>query len=259
MTTTTDLQITTHGHVTQIDLCRPPHNFFDHALIRQLADILEQLDAAPECRAIVLASQGSAFCAGANFNDPDESVSRESGGIMNPIYEEALRIFACRKPIVVAVQGAAIGGGLGLALVGDFRIACEEARFSANFSRLGFHPGFGLSVTLPRLVGLQAAQRLFYLGQRIQGREALEIGLVDELVPRAQLLERALALAQDIAVSAPIAVESVRATLRQGLVEQLRAAVIRESSEQYQQFKTEDFKEGVRAMTERRAPQFQRR
>lgn len=259
MTTTTDLQITTHGHVTQIDLCRPPHNFFDHALIRQLADILEQLDAAPECRAIVLASQGSAFCAGANFNDPDESVSRESGGIMNPIYEEALRIFACRKPIVVAVQGAAIGGGLGLALVGDFRIACEEARFSANFSRLGFHPGFGLSVTLPRLVGLQAAQRLFYLGQRIQGREALEIGLVDELVPRAQLLERSLALAQDIAVSAPIAVESVRATLRQGLVEQLRAAVIRESSEQYQQFKTEDFKEGVRAMTERRAPQFQRR
>ena len=78
-------------------------------------------------------------------------------------------------------------------------------------------------------------------------------------MPKAQLLDRALALAQEIALSAPMAVESVRATLRQGLVEQLRAAVTRESSEQYQQFKTEDFKEGVRAMTERRPPNFQRR
>ena len=125
--------------------------------------------------------------------------------------------------------------------------------------RCHFHPGFGLSVTLPRLVGLQAAQRLFYVGERINGRQALDIGLVDELVPKAQLLDRALALAQEIALSAPMAVESVRATLRQGLVEQLRAAVTRESSEQYQQFKTEDFKEGVRAMTERRPPSFQRR
>ena len=97
------------------------------------------------------------------------------------------------------------------------------------------------------------------MGERINGRQALDIGLVDELVPKAQLLDRALALAQEIALSAPMAVESVRATLRQGLVEQLRAAVTRESSEQYQQFKTEDFKEGVRAMTERRPPSFQRR
>ena len=259
MTASNDLQITHHGSVTQIELCRPPHNFFDHALIQQLADVFEQLDATSACRAIVLSSQGSSFCAGANFNDPNESVSRDSGGTMNPIYHEALRIFACRKPVVVAVQGPAIGGGLGVALVGDFRVACEEARFSANFTRLGFHPGFGLSVTLPRLVGLQAAQRLFYVGERINGRQALDIGLVDELVPKAQLLDRALALAQEIALSAPMAVESVRATLRQGLVEQLRAAVTRESSEQYQQFKTEDFKEGVRAMTERRPPNFQRR
>lgn len=178
---------------------------------------------------------------------------------MNPIYQEALRLYACRKPIVVAVQGPAIGGGLGVALVGDFRVACEEARFAANFTRLGFHPGFGLSVTLPRLVGLQAAQRMFFIGERINGRQALDMGLVDELVPRDQLLDRALALAQDIALSAPIAVESVRASMRQGLVEQLRAAVIRESSEQYAQFKTQDFKEGVRAMTERRPPNFQRR
>lgn len=258
MTTTTDLQITHHGHVTQVDLCRPPHNFFDHALIAQLADVVEQLDATSDCRAIVLASQGSSFCAGANFNDPNESVSRDSGGVMNPIYQEALRLYACRKPIVVAVQGPAIGGGLGVALVGDFRVACEEARFAANFTRLGFHPGFGLSVTLPRLVGLQAAQRMFFIGERINGRQALDMGLVDELVPRDQLLDRALALAHDIALSAPIAVESVRASMRQGLVEQLRAAVIRESSEQYAQFKTQDFKEGVRAMTERRPPNFQR-
>lgn len=259
MSHSSDLLVTHHGHVSLVELCRPPHNFFDHALIRQLADVFEQLDATASCRALVLASQGSAFCAGANFNDDNQSVSRETATPMNPIYHEALRLFSCRKPVVAAVHGPAIGGGLGLALVGDFRISCEEARFSANFSRLGFHPGFGLSVTLPRLVGLQAAQRLFYTGARIDGREALAIGLADELVPQDQVRVRALEFAQDIAVSAPIAVESIRATLRQGLVEQIHAAVLRESAEQYKQFKTADFKEGVKAMTERRLPRFEGR
>jgi enoyl-CoA hydratase/carnithine racemase len=259
MSSTPELAVTHHDHVALVEVCRPPHNFFDHALIRQLADVFETLDATPSCRALVLASQGSAFCAGANFNDSNQQVSRETGAPMNPIYHEALRLFACRKPVIAAVHGPAIGGGLGLALVGDFRVTCEEARYSANFSRLGFHPGFGLSVTLPRLVGLQQAQLLFYTGRRINGREAFEMGLADLLVPQDQVRAKAMELAQEIATSSPIAVESVRASLRQGLVEQLHAAVLRESAEQYQQFKTEDFREGVLAMTERRQPRFQGR
>lgn len=254
-----DLKISHEGHVAVIEICRPPHNFFDFALIQQIADSLEALDADTHCRAVVLASQGTAFCAGANFNSPDDKISRPENPGTNPLYFEAIRIFSCKKPIVAAIQGPAVGGGLGLALVADFRVTCPEGRFSANFNRLGFHPGFGLSVTLPRLIGLQQANLLFFTGRRINGQEALDIGLADVLVPLAQVRQEAMKLAQEIAISAPLSVQSTRATLRQGLVAQLEQAVAHESAEQNWQFKTEDFKEGVKAMTERRAPQFQAR
>ena len=104
------------------------------------------------------------------------------------------------------MHGAAVGGGLGLALVADFRVTCQEARFSANFNRLGFHPGFGLTATLPRLVGAQQAALLFYTGRRIPGDEAVRIGLADVLVPQAEVRSAAQALALEIAQSAPLAV-----------------------------------------------------
>ena len=252
----TDIQVSLHDHVAVVELCKPPHNFFDIPLIRHLADAFEDLDADPRCHAIVLAAQGTSFCAGADFSNRDATPPQRSPRAVNPIYGEALRLFACAKPVVAAVQGPAIGGGLGLALVADFRVSCAEARFSANFNRLGFHPGFGLSVTLPRLIGVQQAARLFYTGQRIGGEQALAIGLVDQLAPQAQVREQALQLAHEIALSAPLAVQATRATLRQGLVEQIRAAVARESTEQNAQFKTADFQEGIAAMAERRPPRF---
>ena len=257
MSSTPELKITHDGHVTLVEICRPPHNFFDFALIQQIAQTLEDLDQNPQCRTIVLASEGTAFCAGANFNSPNDKISRPENPGTNPLYFEAIRIFACKKPIVAAIHGPAVGGGLGLALVADFRVTCPEGRFSANFNRLGFHPGFGLSVTLPRLVGIQQANLLFFTGRRINGEEAVAIGLADLLVPQADVRAQALKLAHEIAVSAPLSLQSTRATLRQGLVAQLEQAVAHESLEQTWQFKTADFKEGVKAMTERREPQFQ--
>jgi enoyl-CoA hydratase/carnithine racemase len=148
---------------------------------------------------------------------------------------------------------------LGLALVADFRVASVQSRFTANFNRLGFHPGFGLSVTLPRLVGVQKAALLFYTGRRIGGEEAHAIGLVDVLAPQDELRAAALALSVEIAQSAPIAVVSTRHTLRRGLADAVAAITDHELSEQQQHFQTEDFKEGVRAMAERRLPVFRRR
>ena len=155
-----DVQISFDGPVATVEICRPPHNFFTIPLIQHLADAFEDLEADRRCHAIVLAAQGTAFCAGADFSNRDATPPHRSPRALNPIYGEAIRMFACRKPVVAAVQGPAIGGGLGLALVGDFRVSCPEAKFSANFNRLGFHPGFGLSVTLPRLVGVQKAAML---------------------------------------------------------------------------------------------------
>ena len=175
------------------------------------------------------------------------------------LYKEAIRLFRTKKPIIAAVQGAAVGGGLGLALVADFRVTCSEARFSANFNRLGFHPGFGLTATLPRLVGVQQAALLFYTGRRIPGDEAVRIGLADLLAPQAELREAAQKLALEIAQSAPLAVIATRDTVRRGLVDAIEAATERELVEQDWLRRTEDFREGVRAMADRRLPDFKGR
>jgi enoyl-CoA hydratase/carnithine racemase len=183
-------------HVAVLEIRRAPNNFFDQGLIASLADAMAALDADPRCRAAVLASEGKHFCAGANFAS-DVSL----GAVGNHLYDEAVRLFATRTPVVAAVQGAAIGGGLGLALWPDFRVAAPDARFSANFARLGFHHGFGLTVTLPRAVGQQRALELLYTGARIDGERALAIGLVDRLVPLAALRDEARAFAAEIAAS----------------------------------------------------------
>ena len=251
-----DVGVSFDGHVATVEIRRPPHNFFNIPLIQHLADAFEDLEADRRCHAIVLAAQGTAFCAGADFSNRDATPPHRSPRAINPLYGEALRMFACTKPVVAAVHGAAVGGGLGLALVADFRVTCAEARFSANFNRLGFHPGFGLSVTLPRLVGVQQAALLFYTGRRIAGQEAVALGLADVLVAQDQVRTEATKLAREIATSAPLAVQSTRATLRAGLVEQIRSAVARESTQQNAQFKTADFREGVAAMAARREPNF---
>jgi enoyl-CoA hydratase/carnithine racemase len=250
-----ELAVELDGAVATVEIRRPPHNFFDLALIRQLADAFEALDAEPACRAIVLASQGKSFCAGASLGDGTRETSIGTPNTAH-LYTEAVRLFACRKPVIGAIQGPAIGGGLGLALVPDLRVACPEARFSANFTRLGFHPGFGLTVTLPALVGQAKAALMFYTGRRIKGAEAFEMGLADLLVPQAEVRGAAQALAREIAESAPLAVTATRATLRAGLAERVRAATEHELAEQTRLRKTGDFREGVRASAERRAPRF---
>ena len=240
-------------HVATVELCRPPNNFFDHALIASLADALEALDAEPECRAVLLCADGKHFCAGANFGDRERGTDGPAG---RHLYDEAVRLFETRKPIVAAVQGAAIGGGLGLALFPDFRVAAPESRWSANFARLGFHHGFGLSVTLPALVGSQAAQDLLYTGRRVDGEQALALGLCDRLVPIADLRGAARHWAAEMAASAPLAVESIRRTLRGDLARRVRDATTHERIEQERLQRTADFKEGVAAMAARRPPDF---
>jgi enoyl-CoA hydratase/carnithine racemase len=245
--------------VATVEMRRPPHNFFDSELVAEIGDAFERLDADPACRAIVFAAEGRSFCAGADFSRRMETGtvaegSRSAAG--RHLYKEAIRLFRTAKPIVAAVQGAAVGGGLGLALVADFRVTCQEARFSANFNRLGFHPGFGLTATLPRLVGNQRAALLFYTGRRIPGDEAVRIGLADLLVPQPEVRGAAQALALEIAQSAPLAVVSTRETMRRGLIDAVEAATERELVEQDWLRRTEDFKEGVKAMAERRLPDF---
>jgi enoyl-CoA hydratase/carnithine racemase len=253
MTQPETFHVSTSGHVTTLLFHRPPHNFIDISLLQALADLIDELDANENCRAIVLASEGKSFCAGADF-----AAIGTGGQVIDSaaLYGQAMRLFRNRKPIVAAIQGAAIGAGLGLALAADFRIACPASRFSANFNRLGFHPGFGLSATLPRLVGLQQAAKLFYTGERIDGARAVAIGLADELVANEEVLTQAQALAHEIAISAPHAVQTTRASLRLGLADEVQLLNQRELGFQLAQFQSKDFREGVAAAIERRQPVF---
>jgi 2-(1,2-epoxy-1,2-dihydrophenyl)acetyl-CoA isomerase len=236
-------------HVAAVCLRRPPNNFFDTALLTALADAYDELAEADDCRAIVLRSEGKHFCAGLDF-------ANNKGQDIAALYRNALRLFAAPLPVVAAVQGGAIGGGLGLALSADFRVATPSSRFSANFSRLGFHHGFGLTVTLPRIVGEQHAAELLYSGRRVDGSEARGLGLCDDLVDEADLLPAALARAGTIARSGPLAVRSIRATLRQGLVDRLRLAMDHECDVQESLRHSSDFAEGIAASAERREPRF---
>src|SRR3981189_1997340 len=255
-----------HGHVGLIEIRKPPLNFFDVALINQIADALEEFDKDIQVRASVLAAQGKAFCAGANFGDPARQEQEEKAKTdpasnlpINHLYVQAVRIFRNKKPIVAAVHGAAIGGGLGLAVSADFRVTCPEARFAANFTKLGFHPGFGLTVTLPELVGKNNAELIFYTSRRLTGGEAYKMGLANVLVPQDQVRTAAMKLASEIAECSPLGLLSTRATMRAGLADRVMAATTHELAEQTRLRATEDFKEGVKATEERRAADFKGR
>jgi enoyl-CoA hydratase/carnithine racemase len=252
MTSSARVRTNIDGHVATVRFGRVPHNFLDMEEIAAIADAFAELDSDDTCRAVVLASEGKSFCAGADFSSADPAITTDPADF----YHHAMRLFDFGKPIVAAVHGPAIGAGAGLALVADFRIVSAQMRFSVNFNRLGFHPGFGISYTLPRLVGAQKASLLLFTGRRIDGVEAARIGLADEVVEPAVVLSKSLELADEIATSAPLAVRSTRASLRTGFAEQVREANRVERSMQINQFASDDFKEGVLAMSQRRAPVF---
>jgi enoyl-CoA hydratase/carnithine racemase len=253
-----DVSVTIENYVAVVEIHRPPHNYFDLALIRSLKEAFQALDADANCRSLVLASDGKSFCAGTNFQTAvEEPVVGPSRA--ERLYSEALNLFANQKPIVVAVQGTAVGGGLGLALVGDFRVASPETRFVANFVKLGIHPGFGLTYTLPKIIGVQKANLMFYTGYSVSGEEAFSWGLADFLVPADELRLAAIKFAERFTESAPLAVSSTRATMREGLIEAVKKHLVRELAEQFRLRQTQDHQEGLKAARERRTAIFEGR
>ncbi len=250
-----DLNVSLKNQVGVVEINRPPNNHFDYKLISYIADCFDNFDKDINCRCIVLCSDGKHFCAGANFGKDRDM--QDKADPYSELYTQAVRLFKNKKPVIAAVQGGAIGGGLGLSLVADFRIGCPESRFSANFSRLGFHQGFGTTVTLPRVVGPQNAAMMMLTGRRLKGQEAFDVGLIDYLVPLNEVRSKAIELAEEISEAGPLAVQSIRATIRAGLAEQVEEIVSWELSEQVRLQSTKDFKEGIKASLERRKPKFE--
>ena len=253
-----EVGVSIDGHIATVEIRRPPNNFLDIDLIANLASVLEKLDEERDVRSIVLAAAGKHFSAGANIKKrlDDQAAGKPMPAPARHLYHEAQRLVATRKPIVAAVHGSAIGAGLGLALVADFRVTCKEARLAANFCAMGYHPGFGMTATLPRVVGHQKARWLFLTGKRIPGDEAYAMGLADRLAPQDQVRQVAQEMAADIARAGPLGVQAARDTLNLDLIPAFRAATEREMFEQSVLRETNDFKEGVKAGFDRREPMF---
>src|SRR5690349_349210 len=253
-----EIGVTIDGHIATVELRRPPNNFLDIDLISDLATELEALDKDRNVWCIVLAAAGKHFCAGANLKKrlDDQAAGRPLPPPGRHLYHEAQRLVATKKPIVAAVHGSAIGAGLGLALVADFRVTCKEARLAANFCSMGYQPGFGMTATLPRVVGYQKAKWLFLTGKRIPCYAAYAIGLADRLVPQENVRQAAQEMASEIARAGPLGVQAARETLNLDLIPAFRAATEREMFQQQALRETNDFKEGVKAGFDRREPAF---
>jgi enoyl-CoA hydratase/carnithine racemase len=244
--------------VATAEIRRPPDNYFDADLIESLAEGYEWAEAAG-ARAIVLCSEGKHFCAGADFTGSGKAEPIAGGGARQ-LYAQAFRLFTAPLPVVAAVQGVAVGGGLGLACSADFRVASPQTRFSANFARISLHQGFALTLTLPAIVGQQHAWDMLYTGRRVSGTEAAEFGLADRLADDpASLRDIAHQFAAQLAESGPLALRAIRATMRGDLAQRARQAMEHELSEQEKLWPTADFAEGIAAVAERRTPRFEGR
>jgi enoyl-CoA hydratase/carnithine racemase len=252
--------VTLDGDIAVVVLRRPPHNLLTAPVLGRVADALHTLGAS--VRAAVVGSEGRSFCAGADFRSDDAPDPTDDGGFAartGAFYAQAARVFESPVPTVAAVQGAAIGAGFGLALACDLRVVGEAGWFQANFVRLGIHPGFALSTTLPALVGPARAADLFLTGRRLPAEEAAAIGVAQQLVPAGTEMDAARALAGTVAAAAPLAVASTRATLRRGVAGAARAAMRHELARQAVLAGTVDAVEGVTAMLEGRSPHFEGR
>ncbi|MBC7491245.1 MAG: enoyl-CoA hydratase/isomerase family protein [Novosphingobium sp.] len=243
-------------HVGEILFSAPPYNFASPELLRHIADALDAFDADPAVRCSVLTSVGKTFCGGANLAGDDDLAGEAGMDSVAQLYVQAMRLFRRKKPMVAAIQGAAVGAGLGLALSADFRVAGPGARFAANFSRLGFHPGFALTRTIPHVVGQQRASWMMLSSERIKPETALDWGLCDRLAAEGETLAEAHRMAAEIAENAPLAVIAIRATLVGKLVDDLETTLAHEHKEQTTLKATADYEEGVASVFERRAANF---
>jgi len=249
-TSSSPITVDLEDHIAMVEIHRPPHNYFDVAVLTELADTIDRLGPDAGCRAIVLCSEGKNFCAGADLSS--DSVLDKT----KQLYAIAARLLGAPSPTIAAVQGSAVGGGFGLSLIADFRVGTPRTRFACNFAKLGFHHGFGISETLHPIVGQQRALEILYTGSDVRGEEARAIGLLDRLTDDDTLRHSARRLAEEIAVSGPLAVSAIRQTMRGPLIDRVRTATLREAQQQERLRNTSDFQEGVKAMAERRTPRF---
>ena len=263
----TDLKYEKTGHVALLTLDRESaRNAYSLEMIDSLERAFDAAEQDSDVRAVVLTGKGRAFSAGGDVKAMLDKTGMFAGGAselrgryLDGIHRVPRRIMRFEKPLVAAIQGAAIGAGLDLACMCDIRIAAEDAQFGSTFVKLGLVPGDGGAFLLARVVGFPRALELMLSGRLIDAREAERISLVHEVQPADAVLSRALAKAQEIAQNGPVAVRLTKVLAYQAQQGTLEQALLAAAASQGIAQNTEDHLEGVRALLEKRAPQFRGR
>ncbi len=250
--------------IAQITLNRPENrNSMTEDVLKGLADAVTRVKEDPEIRCVIVTGRGRSFCAGADFRSQVQRDEGERPVLPNErsfaMYAPFLSLLEIEVPVIAAMNGHAIGGGLGLAVVCDLRVANREAKYGANFVRLGLHPGMATTYLLPRLLGVPKGVEMILTGRIVTGEEAAEIGLANHAVDPDQVLEKAWELAREIATAAPVAVRMAKRSIYRGLEWDPRTAAELEAHAQSRTLETKDSQEGIRALLEKRTPDFRGR
>lgn len=245
------------GYIGELILNRGDNrNSMTPELLSAFSEASAEAAADQDLRCLIVRGEGSCFSAGADFKSNIQAGDGAPDERSYAMYRPFLSLLDVQVPIVGALNGHAVGGGFGLSLMCDLRIANKDSKYGANFTRLGLHPGMAISYLLPRLVGVVRANELLLTGRLIRGHEAAAMGLVNEAVEAEEVVPRARALAEEIASAAPLAMRSTKRAIYDGLDWNPRAAARREAALQAQSVATDDAKEGMKALLEKRAPVF---
>jgi 2-(1,2-epoxy-1,2-dihydrophenyl)acetyl-CoA isomerase len=211
-------------------------------------------------RVVVITGAGRAFCAGGDLGalaKGHQTGAQDLEPLLRAGMQMLIKMRTIPQPVIAAVNGAAAGAGMNIALGADIRIAAEEATFGQNFVKIGLFPDYGGTYLLPQLVGPAKAAELFYTGEMIDAKTALSLGIVNQVVPAAQLEAEVKALAQKISQGASMPIQAVKKELFAREEKELIRALENEVQEQNRCFPSEDCKEGIRAFFEKRRPKFQ--
>ncbi|MCK4784762.1 MAG: enoyl-CoA hydratase/isomerase family protein [Desulfobacteraceae bacterium] len=253
--TTQNVLVNVQDHVANVTLNRPHSlNALNDGLKYGLIDALQKLDKDESTRAIILTGTGKAFCAGGDIQGFKKRYNDFKARDGCPEYYSNIlgeTILNISKPIIAAINGPAIGGGLSIAIACDIRIASENAVFSAAYLLVGATPEIGSSYILPRLIGLGKASELVFTGKKIDSSEAEKIGLVNKVVPEAELKKATYEIAKKIASLSPVAVRLAKKALRHGMESTLAQALDYETHIITYCFGTQEHNEAVTALLNR--------
>jgi enoyl-CoA hydratase len=251
------------GGIVTLTFNRPDvRNAMSPELTEAFTEVVESLRGDASVRAVILTGAGKAFCAGGDLSwiqpGPGADVPTMRAK-MRSFYPRFLAIRSLDVPTIAAVNGAAVGAGLCVAMACDLRIAANDAKLSTAFMRLGMHPGMAATFLLTRLVGTARAAELFFTAKTIDGNEAERIGLVNRAVPAGSLLDEARALAAEIAANAPIPMGMTKRAIYLAERADLETMLEYEGLAQPVTMATADLLEGLQAVKEKRPPKFEGR